>query len=224
MVCSAVPEYASARRKGQHMNHSRARARFLAAVLTTIILSTAAVLAVGAGPAFAHDQLLESNPAENAVLDSAPAEVTLTYSNSVLTIGAIVLLVDEHGKNWIDGEPIYDGSRVIAAVSGELPEGAYEIRWRVVSVDGHPISDVIPFTVGDAAPAPQATSSSHSSEEPKVAPDPAASNQNGDSMRTVLIGIGGAVAALLLLWAATAWNRHRNRNQRTNPTSRTPTL
>jgi methionine-rich copper-binding protein CopC len=199
---------------------SPTRVRRLAALLATFVLTASAVLAAGAGPAAAHDQLLESTPAENTALDSSPTEVTLTYSDSVLTIGAIVLLVDEEGKNWAGENPILDGPTVTAAVIGELPDGAYEIRWRVVSIDGHPISGIVHFTVGDAEPAPQAPSSSPSSAEPSSTPVAAPSRQTADdALRPVLVGVGGAAAAVLLLWAATAWNRHR----RANSTSRTPT-
>ncbi|MCC6270644.1 MAG: copper resistance protein CopC [Microbacteriaceae bacterium] len=178
------------------------------------------MLAAGAGPASAHDQLLESTPTENAALDSPPTEVTLTYSDSVLTIGAIVLLVDIAGKNWAGEDPTLDGPTVTASVIGELPDGAYEIRWRVVSIDGHPISGIVPFTVGDAEPAAQTPSSSAPSDEPISASDAAPSSQAADdALRTVLVGIGGAAAAVLLLWAVTAWNRHR----RANSTTRTPT-
>lgn len=202
------------------MNHTPpTRARGIAALLVSLVLSVAAVLAAGVGPASAHDQLLESSPAENAALDSAPTEITLTYSDSVLAIGAIVLLVDKNEKNWIDGEPVCDGPRVTVAVSSEPPDGAYEIRWRVVSTDGHPISGVTPFTIGDVAPAPSTSPPSSSNGEQSSTPDAVASSTvSGESIRTVLVGTGGAAAALLLFWAATAWNRHR----RTNSSSRTP--
>lgn len=198
------------------------RARGVAALFASLALASA-VLTIGASPASAHDQLLQSNPAENTVLDSAPSEITLTYSDSVLTVGAIVMLVDEDQKNWVHDDPILDGPTVTALVNGELPDGAYEIRWRVVSIDGHPISGIIPFTIGDAEPAPRASMSSSPSDEPSNSPEASASsNTRDDTMRPVLIGIGGAAAALLLFWAAIAWNRYRRRPRRTNSASGMP--
>lgn len=167
------------------------------------------MLALGAAPASAHDQLLASTPVDGAALDASPTEVTLQYSDSVLTIGAIVLLVDQDEHNWITGEPILDGSDVTARIDDTLPTGAYEIRWRVVSADGHPISGLIPFTVGDAAPAERAPATSTPSPSAAATSDTAGPADDISALRPVLIGIGGAAIAVLAFWAFTAWRKRR---------------
>lgn len=181
-------------------------------LLASLALAVTAVLGVGAAPASAHDQLLASTPAADTALATAPTEVSLQFSDSVLTIGAIVLLVDQDERDWIGGDPVLDGSTVTASVDGELPAGAYEVRWRVVSADGHPISGLIPFTVGDAAPAARPTAPAVATPEPSATPEAGSSapeSSGGDMFRPLLIGVGGAVVAVLLFWAITAWRRRR---------------
>jgi len=78
------------------------------------------------------------------------------------------------------------------------------VRWRVVSVDGHPISGVIPFTVGDAAPLARAAAS--------AAPSPAAATApTGDAgvPRIVVIAAIGAGLALAVFLAVTLLLRRR---------------
>ncbi len=93
-----------------------------------------------AAPAAAHDELLASSPSPGAALDSAPTEVTLTFSADVLTIGAAVIVADGAGKDWAAAAPAVDNGVVSVPLVPALPAGGYEIRWRVVSQDGHPIS------------------------------------------------------------------------------------
>ncbi|WP_231868202.1 copper resistance CopC family protein [Microbacterium sp. CH1] len=172
------------------------------------VLAAVAILATAA-PATAHDQLIESSPADGERLDTAPVSVTMTFSGELLvldesTAGAVVLVVDAEGKDWATGEVEVRGRNVTAALLPDMPDGGYQVRWQVVSEDGHPIAGVIPFAVGDAVPLestgnpePTASASGGSS---------TASDQNaeetGGPVRVLLVGGAGAalaVAAFALL-------------------------
>ncbi|TFD47788.1 copper resistance protein CopC [Cryobacterium frigoriphilum] len=137
---------------------------------------TARVLALAAGaalalllpialatPAGAHDQVISSTPAEGEHLAAAPGEVAMTFTSDVLELGAIMLVVDANGEDWASGPPELEGAQAVQALTDGLPDGAYQLRWRVVSADGHPISGTVDFTIGsvpetDAAAAePRAT-------------------------------------------------------------------
>lgn len=204
------------------MKMARARALtrngyFLFAV---VILWSAVGLFIGVNPAHAHDQLLKSTPAANAALASSPSEITLEFSDAVLTIGPVVILVDKNDRNWIDEEPILDGSTVTALVNGVLPDGEYETRWRVVSVDGHPISGIIPFTVGDVEPTQSDSPSDSADISQSSTPGPIVASNSGDSLaRPVFVGVGGGAAALLLFWVTTAWIRRRRHHSKSGATS-----
>ncbi|KQW04741.1 hypothetical protein ASC66_13490 [Leifsonia sp. Root4] len=197
------------------MKLSRSRQRGAGIALASLLLGLLGIT-VGAAPAFAHDQLAASDPPAGAALESAPEQVSLQFTDNVLTIGAIVVVVDADGTSWADGDAILDGPTVSARLAGDMPVGAYEIRWRVVSADGHPISGVIPFTVGDAVQPVDAPGAAEATEPPAATAAPVAGEspaETGSAMRPILIGGGGAAAALLVLAAVAVWKRRRAPSQ-----------
>ncbi|MFO7689534.1 MAG: copper resistance protein CopC [Cryobacterium sp.] len=114
-----------------------------------LALFLAAVLSIApAMPAAAHDQVISTMPAEAEHLDGAPTEVSMTFTSEILDIGAIMLVVGADGDDWADGPPSLDGVLAVQTLKEGVPDGAYQVRWRVVSADGHPISGTVDFTVG----------------------------------------------------------------------------
>ncbi|MCT1365638.1 MULTISPECIES: copper resistance CopC family protein [unclassified Microbacterium] len=187
------------------------------------VLAAVAILATAA-PATAHDQLLESDPGDGEHLDAAPSSVTMTFSGELLvldesTAGAVVLVVDAEGEDWATGEVEVRGRNVTAALRTDMPDGGYQVRWQVVSEDGHPIAGVIPFAVGDAVP----LESTQNPEPTSSAPDDSstASDQNadetGDPIRVLLVG--GAGAALAVAAFALLLNLRRRRAAAVPPES-----
>lgn len=172
--------------------HRRALARVAAgpALAGLLLVPTASAAA-------AHDELVGSDPAPGAALDSAPAAVRLDYSADVLTFGAAVVVADADGT-WQTGEPVLDGSSVSVALDPAMPDGAYEVRWRVVSSDGHPITGLVPFTVGDVAPAPAGDPVAEPTTSPAAdaVPDPSPTDESVLPWRTLAVAGGGAVLAL----------------------------
>ncbi len=155
------------------------------------------LIVVPASPAIAHDQLLSSTPAVAERLAVAPTEVVLQFSDDVLTVGALLLVVDAQGKDWAAADAVYDGPAVRASIDGDLPEAGYEIRWRAVSSDGHPVSGLIPFTVGDGEPYSSiAPDGSTATDEGSQTPQSADAGTGDGLLRIGLIGLGGAVLAL----------------------------
>jgi methionine-rich copper-binding protein CopC len=107
---------------------------------------------VTAGPAAAHDRLVGSEPSEAAVLEQAPTSVVLTFSAEQLPVGAAVVVSDAAGVDHADGAPVVDGATVTQPLRADLPAGAYTVRWRSVSGDGHPVEGTFGFEVtGDTA-------------------------------------------------------------------------
>lgn len=138
--------------------------------LSALLLATLAVL-VPVAPAQAHDRLVSSDPESGATLDSAPEEIGLTFSANVQDIGGSVDLTDADGEKVSVGSPEVDGTTVTTAVEDDLSAGDYEVRWRVVSSDGHAISGVVDFTVeGDEGSSDEGSDSASSSSEFSQAP------------------------------------------------------
>jgi copper transport protein len=120
-----------------------------------IALVTAAVAALFAlpGTAFAHAELLQSNPSAGSVLDAAPASITLTFSEPVeVSLGAIRLF-DGSGRAVAIGASRHPQGKdaAVTVELGALRNGSYVVDWRVVSADSHPVQGAYTFQVGPSA-------------------------------------------------------------------------
>ena len=135
--------------------------RRLAAVF---LLSGIAVVAT-ATPAFAHAELIDSNPAEDAALATPPQQVVLTF-NEPVTLGANpVTVTGPGGASWTVGAPVADGAVLTAPVQASGPAGTYSIIYEVVSKDGDDVTGAVTFTL-TAAVAPPATTTTTTTTEP----------------------------------------------------------
>lgn len=131
---------------------------FGATLLAALLLSGGASL-TAAPAAFAHDQLVSSSPAPEKNLATPPGAITLKFSSPLLTLGHEVRVVDDSGTNLVTGAATLTRETLTQPLP-ELPDGGYQVSWRVVSADGHPISGGYRFSVGTpAAAVPTATSS-----------------------------------------------------------------
>jgi methionine-rich copper-binding protein CopC len=165
-------------RDGGRPTPRRRSLRRIAAALAGASLATAAValvgLAQGSGPdgalsASAHNYLVSSSPAAGSTVDAPPSEVTLTFNDVILDLGAAGG-AGAGGAAGAGAAPAAGGSSVVqvtgpdgqgthyetgcatdAGRSVSVPvalggSGEYRVTWRVVSADGHPVSDSIAFT------------------------------------------------------------------------------
>ncbi|MFC4565191.1 copper resistance protein CopC [Nocardiopsis mangrovi] len=194
---------------------TRTFTRFGAGALAVAVCAAAGVLAAGT-PAWAHDRLLSSTPEDGTDLDTAPSEIVLTFSGSVLDIGAAVAVLDGDSRQVADGAVAIDGPEVARRLPEDLPDGGYAVRWRVVSSDGHPISGSFTFTAGDAAAVPPALAPASAepaddASEPAVAARPPVPDGTPGVPRTLLPASAGAGAGLAVYLIATALTARRSR-------------
>ena len=113
------------------------------------LLTLAAVIAVVVLPqtASAHAALRSSDPVENAFLQRAPGQITLTFTEPIDSKTSTIRLLDASGKPVAIQAPNVSGISLTAAVP-QLPPGIYNVLWANTSkVDGHAISGSFPFTV-----------------------------------------------------------------------------
>ncbi|HEX5594848.1 MAG TPA: copper resistance protein CopC [Micromonosporaceae bacterium] len=115
-----------------------------------------ALLVAPARPAHAHALLVNSSPGSNAVLPDPPAEVVLTFSESVREVPDKVRVIGPDGKRVDRGRPKFDGAVVTIPVDSG-PRGTYLVSYRVVSADSHPVSGGYTYSVGETSEPPADT-------------------------------------------------------------------
>ena len=177
--------------------HSALSPRRLGALLVTVLVCGIMTL-VSAAPASAHAFLADSNPADGAVLNTAPANLRLEFSESVLLSATKVDVVDSDGTHYaptniriVESADSSDTEQPVEVVADlpALPHSVYRVSWETISTDDlHRTSGVIVFGVAVQVKAAGVT-------EPTPKPDEA-------TIRWAMFGLlslamGGIATAML---------------------------
>ncbi|MFF6802451.1 copper resistance protein CopC [Streptomyces sp. NPDC012616] len=118
-------------------------------MLVLLFLAVAGVLLAGAGPASAHAALTGSDPAQGVVVDKAPTQVTLTFSETVSMNDDSLRVLDPKGARVDDGKPSeVSGTTYAVQLHSGLPDGTYTVTYQVVSADSHPVAGAYTFSIG----------------------------------------------------------------------------
>jgi copper transport protein len=114
-----------------------------------LLLACLSVLLVlgSAAPAAAHATLVSTDPAEGAVLEAAPEQVTFTFNESVIGVPAGIQVFDATGA-VVDSSASVRDAQLVVDLEEEVGDGTLVVVWRLVSADGHPIGGSLSFSVG----------------------------------------------------------------------------
>ena len=78
-------------------------------ILVLLLLAATGLLLAGAGPASAHAALTGSDPQQGVVVDKAPDQVALTFSEKVALSNDSLRVLDPKGKAVQQGKPFEVG-------------------------------------------------------------------------------------------------------------------
>jgi len=127
------------------------RAMTLAAAIVALLM------VLPATPASAHAFLSDSNPADGAVLTTAPDALRLAFSESVVISATHIDVVDSDGTHYpvsnvhlvgADSGSTEDPVQVVATLP-RLPRSAYRVSWQTLSSDDlHRTSGLLVFGIG----------------------------------------------------------------------------
>ncbi|MBE8521307.1 copper resistance protein CopC [Amycolatopsis sp. H6(2020)] len=121
--------------------------------IAAALAAAAGAVLLGAPTADAHSVLVSSSPAAGASVAASPAEVVLEFNEPVENrFTELAVLGPDGASHWEAGPASVVDARVSAPVRPLGPAGAYTIRYRVTSADGHPVSGTIPFRLTVAGP------------------------------------------------------------------------
>lgn len=165
---------------------------------SSIVLALLVTLFMAPG-AKSHDLLIEIYPAEGETISQGSFEAKLTFNNPLLVVSEetnaeyATSLVGS--SEWTNHEVKIDDRVLTAQVVLQEP-GTYNVRWKVVSSDGHPISGESSFVLDIESPA-----TSDSDQEPSVIfPNPNSTDPEPERSLTGFY-IGLAMVALGAVFA-----------------------
>lgn len=160
-------------------------------------LAMLALVILPASPAQAHAALLNTNPVQGSIVQVAPEQVELTFSEAISPVNEKIRIVGPDGKRADTGTPQVDGAVLRIKMKENPARGTYLVSFRVISADSHPVPGGFTFSIGEASGTP-----------PEVV------EEEVDSTISWFIGIAkyvgyvglvllvGAAFALTLLWPA----------------------
>ena len=177
--------------------------RITAAVLALI----GGLLAAGviwAPAASAHAVLVSSSPVDGSRVNTEPAEVRLTFDESVGLIPADEEVISTTGLRADTGPPrlTAGGTTIVLPLRPALPKGTYSATWRVVSADTHVVSGSITFGLG-VSPGAGVAASADRTRGLDVAADVAQG-----LVYAGIVGLVGVLAVVRRLWP---WSQEQRR-------------
>ncbi len=179
--------------------------------LVCVIVFGAGVL-VQSPAASAHADLVSSSPAAGAVLTQAPAEVTLTFTDRLIVDGVQVSIVAADGSVVTSDPPRVTDSVVTLPWPDTAGPGEYQVGYRVVSADGHPVTGDLTFAIAvpSGGQSPTATNTTMPSDAPSTDPTPPSEQDSTPGGTAVPLAIALVAAGAVAVAAALALRR-RNR-------------
>ncbi len=107
------------------------------------------MIAAVPGSAFAHAELIKSEPAADGTLAAGAKEILFTYDEEIQP--ATCKLTTPDGKDVANlGKPHAEGVVLHIPIAKMLPAGRYSVACRVVGPDSHPINSSVSFVLSDA--------------------------------------------------------------------------
>lgn len=172
-----------------------------------VLLSALGVL-LGTAPAWAHSRLETSDPPNGASVAAPPKTVALTFNEDVQGGFTVITVIGPDGKDYHSGAVTEVDRTVSVGVLPLGPAGVYQIGYRVVSADGHPVSGSTSFTLTAPGPGSPAAAAPVSGAPAAAVPDAAPPDSGGGApvwpwiVGAVVLVAAGVAAALRLSRAA----------------------
>lgn len=128
---------------------SRLRARsWQVRLLGALGLGILAVLALPASPASAHAALVRTSPVQGSIVQDAPSEITVTFTEHVGLVRDKVVVIGPDGKRVDRGDPSVVGDDLRIPVRTDVTRGTYLVSYRVISADSHPVGAGFTYSFG----------------------------------------------------------------------------
>jgi copper resistance protein C len=106
----------------------------------------AAVLGVAGSVLVAHSKLEKSEPAANATIAKAPAQISVTFSEAPDAAVSKLSIKGPTEKVSLVKTHVM-GKQLMASVEGQMTDGKYTVSWQTAGADGHAQKGDFAFTL-----------------------------------------------------------------------------
>lgn len=185
--------------------------RYVAAALLSVFFVAPGLTS----PAHAHTELDNTIPADGVSLEKTPGTVQLNFTEPIDAELSNVVVRGPDGQDLTAGPPRQSGPGLMQPIGPAARAGTVEVGYRVVSLDGHPVSGSYTFELlrGD----PSVAGARQGGAAPGGADDPA------DDVSLVGPLLGAAAVLLLVVGGAVLAQRRRGRSAEPRAQTAPPT-
>ncbi len=127
------------------------RGRSIRAALA-VVVGLLAVVAGPASPASAHAEFVGSSPAVDSLIQEAPTQVVLTFTEAVNPVAGKVRVIAPDGSRVDRDEARPAGEQLIIPLRTITQSGTYLVTFRVISTDSHPVPGAFSFSYRVVSP------------------------------------------------------------------------
>ena len=170
----------------------------------------------GASTAAAHADLVSTDPVDGSALESAPESISLIFNSKILD-SMIELAVSNSSGELIPGI-VAESVRATATAlwPADLPGDTYTVAYRIVSEDGHPVTDSFSFNypesvseseVATEVAEPQASPLETPPAEPTSPASASAGSGSGSGSGSMLGWVLGLLALALIVVGYFIWRK-----------------
>ena len=97
---------------------------------------------------YSHVDMREKSPSEDAILETAPEKVVISFYGSIEPTFSKIEVFNQHGdmvsmKTHVSD----DGSVMEASLPEDLKSGEYTVKWLCISMDGHKMKGSYKFII-----------------------------------------------------------------------------
>jgi len=121
--------------------------------LRSLLVGAALLLSLiaSAPSAMAHAALESTFPAKGATVSKSTNRVSMVFGEDILVLKGknpnAIFVTNPRGAVVSTGVALVSGTKISEALKTPLQAGKYTVKYRVVSADGHVVSDSYTFTV-----------------------------------------------------------------------------
>jgi methionine-rich copper-binding protein CopC len=176
---------------------------------TTAVALAGLLVILTSTPAWAHTELVATDPAEGATVSAAVSTVTLTFAEPVSQQQTSIDVIGPDGTNFSTGTPRSVDAKVSQDVK-PLPTGAIRVLWKTVAADGDPEQGEFSFANAFTAPTPAPTTTT-ATPTPAATPSASAAAAPADEGRGALPWILAGAVVVIAAIAGVVYFRRQGR-------------
>jgi methionine-rich copper-binding protein CopC len=148
-----------------------------------------AIIAMSSPSAFAHAELISTNPAADSTIAAAPENIMLTFSEAPILAGSYIQVEQTASDFRSETNTVLEGTSLVIPWPEEIAPGQVKVNWRAVADDGHVANGSFEFTY---------------KQEPVLATSQTTQTENNSGRNIAALASGIALLVLLIGIAATS--------------------